>query len=524
MTGSSRSNLRTRGSLAASTWTALILVVTSLIGLKVVNPSDLKLLGGGSALILFSLIALAVFQQLSYAIRSRDRLLTGAIWIVTVVSAVKTACLLLITGFDFDVFHFLSWAIRIADVGPGRYYQPGHLLAYTPGYLYVLWIPGALSRALGEGGRILVRMPPVFADAVLALVVLAFVRRSSQRGFALAAMLMVALNPALVFDTVVWGQNDSVFALAAWLSAVTILARKSDLAWGLAAISILIDPLGLILLSVLALWMLAVGDRALLWRSLGVALAILLIGLVPFQLGHPLNWILDSSLSSMAAYRRETVVYAFNFATLFGGLKPTGAGTLAGIPYFPVEVISLTSTFGFAAFYVYHLRSASAFFYSVFLMTFGYFLFAQWMYPHYLFLSIVVAVPLALESAEMMLVFSILTLTCLFNLAYVVHVLAGGQQLGVRDELSMICAMLNVLAFIAAVHFAVKSARTGSVRVDSLIPKDPKGAKDGVDVVWWSVVGWKKQRRATMPKSHARDGITGGKFPSRCARDAVRSS
>ncbi|MGA7870692.1 MAG: hypothetical protein WCA22_07315 [Candidatus Binatus sp.] len=455
----------------------LVLVAALLIGLKVVNASDLKLLGVGSALILFSLLALAVSQQLSYAIRSRDRFLTGAIWIVTVVLAVKTACLLLIRGFDFDVFHFLSWAIRIADVGPGHYYQPGHLLAYTPGYLYVLWIPGALSRALGEGGRILIRMPPVFADAVLALVVLTFVQRSRQRASALAAMLMVALNPALVFDTVVWGQNDSVFALAAWLSAVTILARKNELAWALAAISILIDPLGLILLPVLALWMLAVGDGALLWRSLGVALAVFLIGLVPFQFGHQWNGILDSSLSSMAAYRRETVVYAFNFATLFGGLKPTGAGILAGVSYFSVEVISLTSTFGFAGFYVYHLRSASAFFYSVFLMTFGYFLFAQWMYPHCLFVSIVAAVPLALESAEMMLVFSIVTLTCLFNLAYVFHTLAGGQQLGVRDELSMICAMLNVLAFIAAVHFGVKSARIGSVRRDRVITNGLMGLK-----------------------------------------------
>lgn len=439
------------------------------------NTNDLKLLGGISGLFLFALLAFAVYEELSDAIRSREQFLNRAIGMVTLVWTVETASLFLFRGFGFDVYHYLSWAIQVADLGPGRYYRFGHLLAYTPGYLYVLWIPGALSRAFGEGGQILVRVPPVFADAVLTLVVYAFVRRSSQRAYALAAILMVALNPALVFDTVVWGQNDSVFALATWLSAATILARKSELAWGLAAISILIDPLGLILVPFLALRMLAVGDRAILWRSLGVALAVLLIGVIPFQLGHPWNWILDSCLSSMAAYRRETAVYAFNFASLFGGLNRAGAGTLAGIPYFPVEVISLSSTLGLAAFYVYHVRNTSGFFYSVFLMTFGYFLFAQWMYPHYLFVSIVLAVPLALENAEMMLVFSIVTLTCLFNLAYVEHAFAGASQpLGVRDGLSMICAMFNALAFVVAVHFGVKSVIVRADRVPAIDAHAPR--------------------------------------------------
>ena len=49
------------------------------------------------------------------------------------------------------------------------------------------------------------------ADFVLALLVFIFVRRTApaRRSAAYVAMLLVALNPALGFDTIVWGQSDS---------------------------------------------------------------------------------------------------------------------------------------------------------------------------------------------------------------------------------------------------------------------------------------------------------------------------
>ena len=147
--------------------------------------------------------------------------------------------------------------------------------------------------------------------------------------------------------------------------------------------------------------------------SSGVALAVLLIGLIPFQLEHPWNWVLDSSLSSMAAYRRETAVYAFNFATLFGGLNPAGAGDAGWGPLF-----SGRSDFADLDPWIRGILRLSR------AQHIGLLLFRLsddlWILP---FCTmdvstftrsgpIVLAVPLALESAEMMGVFSIVTLTC----------------------------------------------------------------------------------------------------------------
>ena len=172
------------------------------------NANNLKLLGGISGLLLFALLALAVYQQLRDAIRSRDPLfILGDLDGDTCVDR-QDRFSVPVSGLWLRRVSLPVVGDSVADVGPARYYWPGHLLAYTPGYLYVRGIPGVLCRALGEGGQILVRVPPVFADAVLTLLVLAFVRRS-QSAYALVAIPMVALNPALVFDTVVWGQNYS---------------------------------------------------------------------------------------------------------------------------------------------------------------------------------------------------------------------------------------------------------------------------------------------------------------------------
>ena len=47
-------------------------------------------------------------------------------------------------GFPTDVGTFQAWAERIAQVGPGGFYEPGYFSDYPPAFLYVLWALGAL--------------------------------------------------------------------------------------------------------------------------------------------------------------------------------------------------------------------------------------------------------------------------------------------------------------------------------------------------------------------------------------------
>src|SRR5688500_19083508 len=70
-------------------------------------------------------------------------------------------------GFPSDVGTFMAWAERMAQVGPGAFYEPGYFSDYPPGFLYVLWLIGAALD--GEALRLAVKLLSVPADVAVAL-------------------------------------------------------------------------------------------------------------------------------------------------------------------------------------------------------------------------------------------------------------------------------------------------------------------------------------------------------------------
>jgi predicted membrane-bound dolichyl-phosphate-mannose-protein mannosyltransferase len=127
-------------------------------------------------------------------------------------------------GFPFDMSSFAGWAGRLADRGPWSFYPRGgdkFFVDYPPGYLYVLWGIGRLTRALGSGAPSVfwLKLPPILADLGLAWLIselavrlapASLARRMDVRGPAAAAIL---LNPAVFFISAVWGQVDVFLAV-----------------------------------------------------------------------------------------------------------------------------------------------------------------------------------------------------------------------------------------------------------------------------------------------------------------------
>ncbi|MDP9269450.1 MAG: hypothetical protein M3P14_00470 [Chloroflexota bacterium] len=141
------------------------------------------------------------------------------------------------SGFATDVGDFTSWAIRLAQVGPGAFYVPGLFSDYPPGYLYVLWGLGTIGHMLQpmvgvDPTGALVKIPAIFADAGIAALLFLISRRFLGRWvgdvagerIGIVAATVYLFNPGVIFDSAVWGQVDSVGMLAV-LAAVYLLAR-----------------------------------------------------------------------------------------------------------------------------------------------------------------------------------------------------------------------------------------------------------------------------------------------------------
>jgi 4-amino-4-deoxy-L-arabinose transferase-like glycosyltransferase len=113
------------------------------------------------------------------------------------------------SGFTNDLASFRGWAYDLATNGPfGFYARPG-FHDYTPGYLYFLWLVGVAQQALP--GLELIKVPAMLADLALGYLAWSMVLElGASRRAALVAAVLVVFNPITWFDSVIWGQVDSV--------------------------------------------------------------------------------------------------------------------------------------------------------------------------------------------------------------------------------------------------------------------------------------------------------------------------
>jgi Gpi18-like mannosyltransferase/predicted membrane-bound dolichyl-phosphate-mannose-protein mannosyltransferase len=428
------------------------------------GPSG-KFTGVVAALAMLAVIGYAFADYLAPLLRDQESGVRIALVTLAAITIVKFAMLPLFPGFGVDVGSYESWALQIADVGPAHMYQAGYFLDYPPGYLYALWLAGAIAQLIGASGdllRVIVESPALVADFVVALLVFACVKRGgANRSVAYAAMLLVALNPVLLFDTVVWGQSDSVLAFTMLLSVVTLLESQYELCWGIAAISVLVKPQGLMLVPVLAF---ATPLEVRTWMRSALAFVFIgLAGIAAFQIGHPWHWILDL-YTSTAAYYHETSVNAFNLLALLGGLRQQDTDTLAGISYFDLGMSLLVPLYLYVGWILWTARTPRRLMFAAFIAIFGFFMLAPRMHERYLCPALVFAAPLALESATMMVVFAIISLTGVFNLAYVLHALNTVVFLDARDGPAMLASALNLVALTLAVYYGLTALDGGQAK------------------------------------------------------------
>lgn len=174
-------------------------------------------------------------------------------------------------GFEQDQVYFLHWASLAHRGGVAAVYQERSngrpWCNYPPVYPYVLKLlagvyqigadhplDGALIAEVIEGratsrtaaANALFKMPAVIADGVTsALLVLWLSRRVSLR-VAGWVSLAYAVMPAVIFDSAIWGQVDSIPTLFMLLALESTVRRRWLITGGFAALAILTKPQALL--------------------------------------------------------------------------------------------------------------------------------------------------------------------------------------------------------------------------------------------------------------------------------------
>jgi Gpi18-like mannosyltransferase len=394
------------------------------------------------------------------------------------ITAVKFAALFHFTGFYWDIWAKTNRALLATVVGPSRIYDPGLPVdAYPPGSLYLLWLSGWIGRLIeptANGFRVIVETPPLIADLFIGLTLYFAAWRDGRGLRAIIIMMLFALNPALIFDTVVWGQSDSIVALPMIAAAILILTGRYRLGWSAAAIAILAKPQAIAFTPPLGLWTLfnaGVGECG--W-SAGAFFGTVAIGIMPYQLGHSWDWIINV-YKDLGTRFSEASVGAFNFMGLVGGMgTPDTDKIFGGVSYSALGLSLTCAVYLIGSYLIWRARSAGAAMLAIFVALFGFFMFAPRMHERYLYYPIVFLIPIALENGFLTSIFAVVSATFLFNLVYIKHLSDTSSHFPDHPNAALIAAAsINLAVFFAVTAYGLIRTPLPAGSSDGAVARPP---------------------------------------------------
>ena len=247
------------------------------------------------------------------------------------------------SGFKNDLASFRFWADNLAGQGVSGFYQraadpeTGFFADYTPGYLYILWLVGGVSDLIGRGVGNLIKIPPIVADIALGYLVWSMTRElgGSERAARVGALIVV-VNPVTWFDSVIWGQVDSVGVVVLLLALRELWRDRPERAAILAMVAALIKPQLAILIPIVAI----VVIRRALWPKGGYGTE----G-EPESLASTTTWEQRVRgpirvVTTAAAGLLTAIVLSLPFGLSLPGLIAQIFKTAAGYPYLTVNAFN----------------------------------------------------------------------------------------------------------------------------------------------------------------------------------------
>ena len=362
-------------------------------------------------------------------------------------------------GYAADIATFSAWAAHAAD-GLTSFYSPGFFADYPPGYIYLLWLIGKLRLALGidfgtPAFMVLLKFPAILADCATAWLFFHLARRHWSCKASLILAALYAFNPAVILDSAVWGQVDSVLTLPILLG-VMLLEKKPAGSGAAFAVALLIKPQALIFAPLPMLWF---GIRCLrrerhatadLLMFCGTAIALFCLVILPFTINESPAWIISKYGSTLASYPYATL-NAFNLFALTGGnLAPLGQQLLL-LPYGVWGNIFIVLIVLFTSMAMLRGHDPSRLWYASLFLSASVFVLAAKMHERYLFPALALALGFHIVSRDRLalLLFAGFSTTQFLNV-YQVLALSHKNIYGVPplDPLLLTASLANLILWL----------------------------------------------------------------------------
>mgnify|MGYP001563982456 FL=1 len=230
-------------------------------------------------------------------------------------------------SFHIDMSTWEAWSYRLVSLGPSNFYSYNYFSDYFPGYLYILWIAGGFYHLVFPNlsfadlkFELMIKFITLGFDIATSYYIYKIVNKYSKKLSKLSALLYMS-NPAVIFNSSIWGQIDGIFTFFIVYSSHLLIEVKKPLkASFFSSIAFLIKPQSIALYPLIALEIFKSFRKNLL-SSLLIILITPIIFSLPFFISNPIFGLINLFQNSTGVYPHISL-FAFNFWGIFGWWKP----------------------------------------------------------------------------------------------------------------------------------------------------------------------------------------------------------
>lgn len=398
-------------------------------------------------------------------VRAQSKLSPGFMAAVTIIAVVARMLLTALPSYKIDMGGYRAWSLYLAEKGFDGFYENFHVV-YGPAYMYLLWISGLLAKflSLGQPGHeYLIKMWAVASDFAGSYLIYRIGRKYEKRDMGFILGIIYALNPAIFFNSSVWGQFDSIAATLLMAVIYCFNFKRGAASMVLFTAAVLTKPQSAMIAPiVLVLFFRNFSMRKRQdWLRLFLAscssLVLYVLIVMPFSSGRPLYWIADLYLKSGGDYP-YTTANGFNIWTLLGGQAVNDSTPFLGLTYALWSILLLVCAV-FLSLWVLFKKKEGAYrlYYSSYFLCFATFMFGSRMHERYLFPAFIFLFACLLWEARLWAVAVLLSLCHLGNQWYI-YELARKEIYWVsnKDATAFVIAVATLAVMVYSIYYLFK--------------------------------------------------------------------
>lgn len=284
------------------------------------------------------------------------------------------------------------------------------------------------------------------ADILTAFLIFLIVRRYGSFRLAFLSMISYSFNPAIIYDSAIWGQVDSVYTLFFMLSLMLFFSDKPILSGVCLVLAILTKPQSLVLLPLFALFIIRKQTLFTSAKVAAASCAAFVVVALPF---YPANSILDIFRLYSSSYIQYPYnsLNAFNIWAFTGMFQPDDTQFLF-MTYRMWGYLLFGMIFIYVAYFTLKYKDDMSIYISSALLFFAFFMFFTRIHERYLFpVFAPLAVAMALDR-RFSYVYVLATITFLFNLHFVLEITKNGYGFPNGEFFIPVTAGINLILLI----------------------------------------------------------------------------